>query len=85
MGIIAWIIFGGLAGWVASMIMKTNEQQGIVLNVVVGIVGAFIGGFFMHVLGNEPDFAFNLSSFVVAVLGAVVLLFLYKMATSRAR
>lgn len=81
MGIIAWLIFGGLAGWVASKIMGTDGEQGVVLNIVVGIVGAMIGGFIMHVVGNEPNFEFNITSFIVAVLGAIVLLFLYKAVT----
>ena len=78
MGIIAWIILGGLAGWVASMIMNTDKEQGLLANIIVGIIGAFIGGFIMHLLGNETDFAFNISSFLVALLGAIVLLFIYK-------
>ena len=75
MGIIAWIIFGGLAGWVASMIAGKNERQGCVLNIIVGVVGAFIGGLLMQfVTGHGFNFGFNLSSFIVAVLGAVILL-----------
>ncbi len=75
MGIIAWLIFGGLAGWVASMIMKTDAQQGLLMNIIVGIVGAFIGGFLFSLLTNRPNqFDFNIGSFLVAVVGAVVLL-----------
>jgi uncharacterized membrane protein YeaQ/YmgE (transglycosylase-associated protein family) len=75
MGLIAWIIFGALAGWVASLIAGTNQRQGCLLNIVVGIVGAFIGGFLMDQIRGEPmDFGFNLGSFIVAVLGAVILL-----------
>jgi len=75
MGIIAWIIFGGLAGWVASMIAGKNERQGCILNIIVGVVGAFIGGLLMQfVTGHGFNFGFNLSSFIVAVLGAVILL-----------
>jgi uncharacterized membrane protein YeaQ/YmgE (transglycosylase-associated protein family) len=85
MGIIAWIIFGGLAGWVASLIMKTDAQQGVFLNVIVGIIGAFIGGFIMHALGDETNFDFNIGSFLVAVLGAIVLLFIVKLVTGGTR
>ena len=85
MGIIAWLIFGGLAGWIASKLMGTDEQQGIIGNIVVGIIGAMDGGFVMHLIGNEPNFEFNLSSFLVAVLGAVALLFLFKRVTGKAR
>ncbi len=75
MGFIAWIIFGALAGWVASMIMGTNERQGCFLNIVVGVVGAFIGGFVMELLTGGPFQAgFNIGSFIVAVFGAVILL-----------
>jgi uncharacterized membrane protein YeaQ/YmgE (transglycosylase-associated protein family) len=84
MGIIAWIIFGALAGWVASKIAGTDKRQGCFLNIVVGVVGAFIGGLIMElVTGRGFSFAFNLTSFVVAVLGAVVLLLIAGMARRR--
>lgn len=78
MGIILWIIFGALVGWIASLIMKTNAQQGAVLNIVVGIVGAVIGGLIMNALGYSGTTGFNLYSFVVALLGAVVLIAIVK-------
>lgn len=65
-----WLVFGGLAGWIASMIVGKNSQLGIVGNVVVGIIGAFIGGL---LLPNDGD-RFDLGSFVAAVIGAVILL-----------
>ncbi|GAA5526273.1 GlsB/YeaQ/YmgE family stress response membrane protein [Herpetosiphon gulosus] len=70
--LIAWLIFGALIGWVASKIMNTDAQQGAVLNIVVGIIGAFIGGFLINrdVTGN----VFNLMSVFTALIGAVVLL-----------
>jgi uncharacterized membrane protein YeaQ/YmgE (transglycosylase-associated protein family) len=75
MGILSWIIFGGLAGWVASLLTGRNERQGCLMNIIVGIVGAFIGGFLVELLGGgEMDFSFDLTSFIVAVVGAVVLL-----------
>jgi uncharacterized membrane protein YeaQ/YmgE (transglycosylase-associated protein family) len=85
MGIIAWIVFGGLAGWVASMIAGTNERQGCLLNIIVGIVGAMIGGFLMSVLrGGEPfEVSFDLPSFLVAVVGAVILLGALRLLTGR--
>jgi len=86
MGIIAWLIFGGLAGWIASKIMGTDAQQGILLNIVVGIVGAFLGGFLASLLGIGGDFSsFNIVSFLIAVVGACVLLFLVGMVTGRGR
>jgi uncharacterized membrane protein YeaQ/YmgE (transglycosylase-associated protein family) len=76
MGIIAWLIFGALAGWVASMIAGTNERMGCLLNIIVGIAGAFIGGFLYSLIFQRPFVAeFDITSFVVAVLGAVILLF----------
>lgn len=78
MGIILWIIFGALVGWIASMIMGTDAQQGAFLNIVVGIVGAVIGGFLMNMLGYGGVDGFNLYSFVVALLGAIVLIWIVK-------
>jgi uncharacterized membrane protein YeaQ/YmgE (transglycosylase-associated protein family) len=78
MGIIVWIIFGGLAGWIASIFMKTDANQGIVLNVIVGIIGAMIGGFIMSFLGKSGVTGFNLYSFLVAILGAIVLIWIIK-------
>lgn len=74
MGIILWIIFGGLVGWVASLIMGTDSQQGLVLNVIVGVVGAVIGGWLVSSFGQGGVSGFNLYSFVVAILGAIVLI-----------
>ncbi|MCX6739698.1 MAG: GlsB/YeaQ/YmgE family stress response membrane protein [Candidatus Parcubacteria bacterium] len=78
MGIILWIVFGGLAGWIASMIMKTNAQQGIILNVIVGIIGAVIGGLIMNLLGYGGVGGFDLYSFLVALLGAIILIAIVK-------
>jgi uncharacterized membrane protein YeaQ/YmgE (transglycosylase-associated protein family) len=74
MGIILWIVFGALAGWIASMLMKTDAQQGSLANIVVGIIGALIGGFVMHFLGQSGVTGFNIYSLLVAVLGAVILI-----------
>lgn len=78
MGIILWVIFGALVGWVASLIMKTDAQQGALLNIVVGIVGAVIGGWLMSVVGESGVQGFNIYSFLVALLGAVVLIAIVK-------
>ena len=75
MGIILWLIVGGIIGWLASMIMRTDAQQGILLNIVVGIVGAFIGGYIMDFFGVEVEAGFNFTSLLVAILGAIVLLY----------
>ncbi len=84
MGFIAWIIIGGLAGWVASKIMNTDAQQGIILNIVVGIVGALIGGFLLGAFGMDMAGAGLVASFLTALLGAVLLLFVVKAVTKRA-
>ena len=79
MSILVWIIFGALAGWVGSIIMVTDGQQGLFLNIVVGIIGSSLGGYIMHYLGKGGVSGFNLYSFMVAVIGAVVLLALLKL------
>jgi len=73
MGIIIWLVIGGIVGWLASLIMRTDAQQGILLNIVVGIVGAFIGGLIFSggTINNAP---LNITSFLVSLVGAVVLL-----------
>ncbi|NTV31508.1 GlsB/YeaQ/YmgE family stress response membrane protein [candidate division WWE3 bacterium] len=72
MGILLWIIFGALVGWVASIIMKTNDQQGAFGDILLGIVGAVVGGFIMNLLGQPGVNEFNLYSFIVALIGAVI-------------
>jgi uncharacterized membrane protein YeaQ/YmgE (transglycosylase-associated protein family) len=77
MNIIIWLVVGGLIGWVASMIMRTDGQQGMLLNVVVGIVGAALGGWLISPLvgvGTINQGSFSLGALVVSLLGAVVLL-----------
>lgn len=76
MNFILWIIFGAIAGWIASIIMGRNAQMGALANIVVGIVGALIGGFIMNAFGAQGVSGFNLTSLIVAILGAIVLLFL---------
>ncbi len=83
MGILAWIIFGGLAGWLASWIM--NERRGCLLNVAVGIVGALIGGFVFTRVGGAGITGFNIWSFGVAVVGSALLLFALRLFRGRNR
>lgn len=78
MGIILWIIFGALVGWVASMIVGTNEEQGVLGNIVVGIVGALLGGALAQALGIGTITGFNLGSFLIALGGAVIILAVYR-------
>jgi uncharacterized membrane protein YeaQ/YmgE (transglycosylase-associated protein family) len=77
MNFLLWIIIGGIIGWIASMIMKTDAQQGILLNIVVGVVGAFLAGMLLSPLFgtdtiNQSNFSFP--SLLVSLVGAVVLL-----------
>jgi len=81
MNILIWIIFGALVGWIASKIMNTDADQGVIANIVVGVIGAFIGGFVMQSLGGSGVTGFNLSSLLVALLGSVILLGVYKAIT----
>ena len=77
MGFIAWIIVGGILGWLASIVMKTNDQQGIFLNIVVGIVGAFLGGLLIAPLvgtGTINRGDFSIASLLVSFVGALILL-----------
>ncbi|MDX9993516.1 MAG: GlsB/YeaQ/YmgE family stress response membrane protein [Anaerolineales bacterium] len=73
---IVWILFGALAGWIASMIMKKDASMGALANIIVGILGAMIGGFIMQALGGAGVTGFNFYSLAVAVGGAIVLLLL---------
>lgn len=76
MNIIVWIVFGALAGWVASMFAGSNRGQGLLGDIIVGIVGAFVGGWIMEFFGQAGVTGFNLYSFAVAVIGAVLVLFI---------
>ena len=72
--LVFWVLLGALAGWIASMVMGRNAQMGAGANIIVGIIGAVIGGFIMNSLGSAGVTGFNLYSVLVAVGGAVVLL-----------
>ncbi|MCA9972117.1 MAG: GlsB/YeaQ/YmgE family stress response membrane protein [Anaerolineales bacterium] len=74
--IILWIILGAVAGWIASMLMKRDAQMGALANIVVGIIGALLGGFLFNLVGLPGDTGFNIWTLFVAIIGAVVLLFL---------
>lgn len=76
MGILGWIVIGALAGWISSMLTGNNEKMGAGANIVVGIIGGFIGGIVMNLLGGSGITGFNLWSLLVAVIGAVILLWI---------
>ncbi|GAB4343813.1 MAG: GlsB/YeaQ/YmgE family stress response membrane protein [Calditrichia bacterium] len=75
MGLISWIIFGALAGWVANMLIGGNERKGCIFNTLIGVLGALLGGFIVEFFTGEGiSFGFTFKSFGVAILGAVLLL-----------
>lgn len=77
MNFIIWLIVGGVIGWLASLVMKTDGQQGIILNVVVGIVGAMLGGWLISPMlgaGTINQDNFSMPALFVSLLGAVILL-----------
>ena len=77
MNFVVWLIVGGLIGWIASLVMKTDHQQGIFLNIVVGVVGALLGGWLISPLVGVPTInqdVFSMASLAVSLLGAIILL-----------
>jgi uncharacterized membrane protein YeaQ/YmgE (transglycosylase-associated protein family) len=84
-GFILWLIFGALAGWIASLIMGTNRSQGLLLDIVMGILGAFIGGFLSSALLNRPvsNNPFDLVSLAIAVVGAIILTMIVRAVAGR--
>ena len=77
MNFIIWLVVGGVIGWIASMIMKTDAQQGVILNVVVGIIGALLGGWFLAPMfgtGTINQNDFSIAGLGVSLLGAIILL-----------
>ena len=82
--IIVWIVIGGLAGWIASKIMGTDAQQGIILNVIVGVVGGLLGGWLLKALFDVEGSNIFLT-FITCLVGACILLFIVKLVTGRGR
>ncbi len=79
MNILIWIIFGAIAGWLASIVMKTNASQGTLGDILLGIIGAFVGGLIFNFFGAPGVSGFNAYSMIVAIVGAVVLIWLGRM------
>lgn len=74
---LVWLIFGGLAGWIATILTGTNARFGIIGNIIIGIIGAWLGGWLAGVIFKSPGVTgFDVRSFIIAVIGSVVLLFL---------
>ena len=78
MGILSWIIFGLIAGIIAKWIMPGKENVGIIVTIILGIVGAVVGGYISTFFGFGKVDGFNFGSFVVAVIGAIFILYIYK-------
>jgi uncharacterized membrane protein YeaQ/YmgE (transglycosylase-associated protein family) len=74
MNILLWIVLGAVAGWIADMIMKSDH--GVIEDIILGVIGAFVGGFILNFFGQSGVTGFNIYSLIVAVIGAVVLIFL---------
>jgi uncharacterized membrane protein YeaQ/YmgE (transglycosylase-associated protein family) len=87
MSIIAWIVLGAIAGWLAGLLVKGDERLGVIGHVLLGIVGALVGGFLAGLLfGSNPiDGPFDISSIVTAVIGAIILVVGYGLITGRGR
>jgi len=83
LGIIGWIVLGGLAGWVASMFAGTNKDQGLLGNIIAGVIGGVVGGWVFGLFGSTGVTGFNFGSFVVALVGAVIVLFIWKAISGR--
>jgi uncharacterized membrane protein YeaQ/YmgE (transglycosylase-associated protein family) len=77
MNILVWIIFGAIVGWLADLVMKSDH--GVLENVILGVIGAAVGGFLMNVLGASGVTGFNLYSIVVSVIGAAILIYIGRM------
>lgn len=83
MGIISWIVFGLIAGALAKWIMPGSDPQGCIVTVILGVVGAFVGGYIGTLLGMGTVSGFDVRSFFLAVVGAVVVLAIYRLATGK--
>lgn len=84
MGLIGWIVLGAIAGWLASLINGTNRSQGWIGNIVLGIVGALVGGFLWNLItGSDNVIDFSIGSLIIAVVGALIVSWAYSMITGR--
>ena len=83
MGILSWVILGGIAGWLASIVTKRNDQMGCITNIIAGIVGAAVGGWVFSLFGGQGVTGFDLPSLGVAFVGAVIVLFVVNLIFGR--
>jgi uncharacterized membrane protein YeaQ/YmgE (transglycosylase-associated protein family) len=87
MGILSWLIVGAIAGWLAGLLVKGDEGMGVIMHIVLGIVGALVGGFIAGLLtgGNDYITGINLTTIVVATIGAVIAVVAFAAVTGRTR
>ena len=85
MSFLGWIVIGGLAGWIASIITRNNARMGAFANIIVGVIGGFVGGFIVNLVGGIGITGFNFWSLIVAVIGSVILLWLVTLGGKKRR
>ena len=85
LGFLGWIIIGGLAGWVASMVMNRDASMGVIANIIVGIIGGLLGGFLLGLFGVDVAGGGWIFSFITCLIGAVILLWIVNMVSARRR
>lgn len=83
MSVIAWIVLGLIAGWIASIVTKTGYRHGLLTDLILGVAGAIVGGLFMNIIGQPGVTGFNLYSGLVAFIGAVILIYIGRAITYR--
>lgn len=82
MNIVLLLIFGALVGWIASLVMGSSQRQGLIMDIILGIIGSIVGGWVMSLFGQEGVTGFDLYGLLVGVIGAVILIYLGRMITS---
>lgn len=84
MGLIGWVVLGAIAGWIASLINKTNREQSWIGNIVLGIIGALVGGFLWNLITDSDNVIdFSIGSLIIAIIGALIVSYLWTMITGR--
>jgi uncharacterized membrane protein YeaQ/YmgE (transglycosylase-associated protein family) len=84
MGLIGWIVLGALAGWLASLINKTNREQGWLGNIVLGVVGGIVGGFLWNLIADsDGSMDFSIGSLIIAIIGALIVSFVFTLLTGK--